>query len=151
VCVILEEPPLAAAYRQNNSRRHNLLLLSAKTKTALSAQAQRLKEYLAAGRDTSPDDLAYTSQIGRRGFPVRRFIVYENTDQLAATLGQTGNVYAAGNQLEKRKVVLGFTERKRYSERRWMNAPCCCSMRPASTSGRSSFLIRAGKSRLFYN
>jgi acyl transferase domain-containing protein/acyl carrier protein len=108
VCVILEEPPLAAAYRQNNSRRHNLLLLSAKTKTALSAQAQRLKEYLAAGRDTSPDDLAYTSQIGRRGFPVRRFIVYENTDQLAATLGQTGNVYAAGNQLEKRKVVFMF-------------------------------------------
>ncbi|MFD2169215.1 amino acid adenylation domain-containing protein [Tumebacillus lipolyticus] len=70
---ILEEAPLQAATPSRRSAQ--LLLISAKTETALAAATARLKAHLAQRTEQELADVAYTLQIGRREFPHRRALV----------------------------------------------------------------------------
>jgi acyl transferase domain-containing protein len=56
-------------------RSHALLLLSARSKEALAAQALRLADWLEAHPEASLDDVAYTLQVGRQQFEHRRIVV----------------------------------------------------------------------------
>jgi acyl transferase domain-containing protein len=71
--VIVEQaPPPRPAGRQ---RSHSLLLLSARSETALAAQAGRLASFLEDHPDASLEDVAYTLQVGRSEFEHRRIVV----------------------------------------------------------------------------
>jgi acyl transferase domain-containing protein len=73
VHVILEEPP--AAEPSGASRAWHLLLLSAKTATALETATANLARHLEQHPEGSLADVAYTLQVGRKMFPYRRMMV----------------------------------------------------------------------------
>ena len=79
--VVLEEAPQPAA-APVAAKPHQLLLISAKTKTALDAATAQLAGHL--DRRSSSDDLAdvaYTLQVGRRTFAHRRIVVCNSSDR----------------------------------------------------------------------
>ena len=67
--VVLEEPPARAA--ANAFSRPELLVLAARSPSALEQMRERLAGYLAANPDTPLADVAFTLQRGRRHFPHR--------------------------------------------------------------------------------
>ena len=71
--VIVEEAP--ARERKNDSRRHKLLLLSAKTESALEKVTDNIARYLDENADANLADVAYTLQVGRRPMEHRRMLV----------------------------------------------------------------------------
>jgi len=73
VHVILEEPPVAEP--SGASRPWHLLLLSAKTATALDAATTNLARHLEQHPESNLADVAYTLQVGRKAFPHRRMMV----------------------------------------------------------------------------
>jgi acyl transferase domain-containing protein len=81
---ILQEAP--AREPSSPSRSQQLLLLSAKTDSALEKMTQNLAEYLKNNRDVNLADVAYTLQVGRRGFEKRRMLVCTDVEDAIATL-----------------------------------------------------------------
>ena len=77
VHVIMEEPPVAAP--SGASRPWHLLLLSAKTDTALEAATTNLVRHLEQHPDCDLADIAYTLHVGRKVFEHRRMIVCRDT------------------------------------------------------------------------
>jgi acyl transferase domain-containing protein len=71
--VVLEEAP--AVVPSGISRRDQLLVLSAKTASALERATINLGRFLSQNPSVNLADVAYTTQIGRRAFAHRRFIV----------------------------------------------------------------------------
>lgn len=67
--VVVEEAPLSSS---GPSRKSQLLLLSAKTATALTAMSTRLADYLESHPDSSLADVAFTLQRGRQRFRHRQ-------------------------------------------------------------------------------
>ncbi|WP_107666518.1 type I polyketide synthase [Cyanothece sp. BG0011] len=84
VHVILEEAPNLP--ENTNSRSHQLLLLSAKTDSALETATHNLGDYLSQHSDINLADVAYTLQVGRKQFPHRRMMVVENLDDAVTIL-----------------------------------------------------------------
>lgn len=78
-----EQPPSVAP-----SHAWQVLPLSARTETALGAAAERLGAYLAEPSSAALHDVAYTLQVGRRAFSVRRAVVAPSADQAAELLEQ---------------------------------------------------------------
>ena len=75
--IILEEaPPLPPS---SPSRPQQLLLISAKTASALDNITKNLAEYLKNNSEFNLADVAYTLQVGRQALPHRRFIVFQDT------------------------------------------------------------------------
>ncbi len=74
--VILEEAPVGEARKQG--RNYQLLVLSAKTESALETATHNLRQHLQQHPEINFEDLAYTLQIGRRQFNYRRILVCEN-------------------------------------------------------------------------
>ena len=82
--VILEEaPPLPAS---GDSRKQHLLLISAKTISALDRATANLGKYLQENPDTNLADVAYTLSCGRRTFGHRRILVCQSTEDAVTTL-----------------------------------------------------------------
>ena len=71
--VIVEESP--AVPESKSSRDCQLLVLSAKTSTALQQASGNLAEHIKKSSKLSLADVAYTLQIGRKPFEHRRFVV----------------------------------------------------------------------------
>ena len=67
------DPPL-------KSREYQLILLSAKTETALEQMTQNLARHFQQHPDLHLADAAYTLQVGRRVFPYRRMLVCPGND-----------------------------------------------------------------------
>ncbi|MBX9257862.1 SDR family NAD(P)-dependent oxidoreductase [Desmonostoc muscorum CCALA 125] len=81
--VILEEAPVSKA--RNQGRKYQLLVLSAKTNSALETATKNLVNHLQQHPEINFADLAYTLQVGRRQFNHRRILVCENSqDALSA-------------------------------------------------------------------
>ena len=83
--VVLEEappPPPAPA----PARPQQLVVLSAKTETALEAATDRLAARLRRHTELDAADVAYTLQVGRRGFRHRRAVVCRDAADLADAL-----------------------------------------------------------------
>jgi acyl transferase domain-containing protein/acyl carrier protein len=72
--VVLEEPPAAAASAPA-TRPFDLVMLSARTPSALDAATERLADHLADHSDGELADAAFTLRHGRRAFSERRFVV----------------------------------------------------------------------------
>ncbi|KYC36591.1 polyketide synthase [Scytonema hofmannii PCC 7110] len=86
--VILEEAPVVETQhdRSSHSRPWQLLLLSAKTSTALETTTENLADHLHATPDINLPDVAYTLQVGRRAFEHRRIVVCHDTDDAVKVL-----------------------------------------------------------------
>jgi acyl transferase domain-containing protein len=82
--VILEEAPVPDAAVTAGD--WHLLLLSARTETALDAATERLAGHLAEHPEQDLADVAFTLQAGRRAFEHRRFAVGADLSAAAAAL-----------------------------------------------------------------
>ena len=63
-----------------------LILLSAKTDSALDAASANLADYLRRGPDVALADVAYTLQVGRKAFSRRRAVVCHSVEDAAQAL-----------------------------------------------------------------
>lgn len=75
--VILEEAPFLKEGKEG--RKYKLLLLSAKTETALETATTNLLNHLQQNSELNLADVAYTLQVGRREFNYRRMLVCQDT------------------------------------------------------------------------
>ncbi|HEY0735322.1 MAG TPA: beta-ketoacyl synthase N-terminal-like domain-containing protein [Herpetosiphonaceae bacterium] len=86
--VILEEAPPVA--ESSPGRSAQLLVLSAKTETALEAATRNLAAYLEQHPQANLADVAYTLQVGRKAFAQRRILVGRDVEDALSTL-QSGD------------------------------------------------------------
>ncbi|MGA9770776.1 MAG: type I polyketide synthase [Blastocatellia bacterium] len=106
--VVLEEAPDIAGFE--SCRPFHLLVLSAKTETALENRAGNLVEYLRENKDSNIADIAYTLQVGRRAFSHRRYAVCSTVnDAIEAFESQDmKQVYRSSNQTENLSIAFMF-------------------------------------------
>lgn len=109
VHVILEEPPVVEAARE--SGRRQLLVLSAKTETALDAATANLSLHLERNADLNLSDVAYTLQVGRKVFEHRRTIVCRDREEALRSLRSLdpGSVRTVFQEAAKRDVAFLFS------------------------------------------
>jgi len=118
--VILEEAPrkpalLPATPGEQSQRHHHLILLSAKTETALDKMTENLTDYFKKNLlnpGTVLADAAYTLQLGRRALPYRRAAACTDVDDAVALLSPsapgTGKVRTSHVKDEKISVIFMF-------------------------------------------
>ena len=82
--VLLEEAPIQVEKVQ---KKHHLLVLSAKTTSALESATRNLGNYLQQHPQENLADVAYTLQVGRREFDYRRILVCRDIDDALSQLG----------------------------------------------------------------
>ncbi len=82
--VILEEAP--ALKFSPASRTHKLLLLSARTESALEMATTNLRTYLDQHAEANLADIAYTLQVGRKTFEHRRILVCRDREEALKAL-----------------------------------------------------------------
>lgn len=87
--VVLEEEPLSGKEASSERQRH-LLVLSAKTDTALDRMTNRLKEFLQTHPDVPLEDVAHTLQTGRKQFPYRKSVVLSKSAEWDSGAELTG-------------------------------------------------------------
>jgi acyl transferase domain-containing protein len=105
--VILEEAPPAPDSGPSRSRQ--LLLLSAKTATALDAMTANLVERLKKNPDANLADVAYTLQVGRKVFDHRRMLVAGSLeDAVDAFERQDASVVTSFQDQTRRPAVFMF-------------------------------------------
>ncbi len=84
-----------------------MLVLSAKTETALDRATHRLREFLTRNDSVNMSDVAYTLQIGRKAFPHRRCLVCADREDAITALGQEGSKRILSSRTdESRRPVL---------------------------------------------
>jgi amino acid adenylation domain-containing protein len=83
--VVLEEAPQPEGRGQSKPR-PQLLVLSAKTASALDTSTTNLTAWLKKTPDTNLADTAFTLQAGRRAFPYRRFVVSQTAEDAVEAL-----------------------------------------------------------------
>ena len=81
--VILEEAPKTQAISVSNSQ---LMVLSAKTPTALAEMTSRFIDHLKTAPEQPFSAIAYTLQMGRQAFSHRKMVVAHNKDDLIQRL-----------------------------------------------------------------
>lgn len=81
---ILEEAPVRETSAAGRPRQ--LLVLSAKTPTALETATANLIEHLRTNKQIELADVAFTLQVGRRGFEYRRSVVCRDEEDAADAL-----------------------------------------------------------------
>ncbi len=84
--VVLEEAPPVPVPVGGAACSWQLLVLSARSLTALDAASLRLATYLSTSPTATLADIAYTLQLGRRQFPVRRALVCRSSADGAEVL-----------------------------------------------------------------
>lgn len=87
--VVLEEAPITKQECKGagvQGRKYKLLVLSAKTNSALDTATDNLAQHLMQNPELDLADVAYTLQVGRREFNHRRFLVCEDIEDAINTL-----------------------------------------------------------------
>ncbi len=108
--VVLEEWPTLPSEGYEDRRIHHLLLLSAKTRTALDKAAENLEEHLKANPGINLADTAYTLQVGRQPFQYRRTCLCSSVDEAVAQLSAPDSAKVKTSQVssEERQVIFMF-------------------------------------------
>ncbi|WP_414542086.1 SDR family NAD(P)-dependent oxidoreductase [Nostoc sp. CCY0012] len=93
--VILEEAPSLREQRSKSAeaqgKNYQLLLLSAKTDSALETATQNLAQHLKQHPELNLADVAYTLQVGRGVFNYRRMVICQNTQEAINILENPDN------------------------------------------------------------
>ncbi|MDZ8091997.1 MAG: beta-ketoacyl synthase N-terminal-like domain-containing protein [Nostoc sp. DedQUE05] len=105
--VILEEAPVFTS-KESISRPWQLLVLSAKTQTALESATTNLIDYLAHHPDTNLADVAHTLQVGRRNFNHRRVVLCQDTQDAIKILTAPDQQGVLSNFSETRNHSIVF-------------------------------------------
>jgi acyl transferase domain-containing protein/thioesterase domain-containing protein/aryl carrier-like protein len=107
--VVLEEAPRMEA--SGPSRPWQLLLLSGKTRSALSAVTDNLIEHIRKHPHQELADVAYTLQVGRKRFKHRRAAVCRDPQDAVGSLSALDpqNVSSAVDESENRPVIFMFS------------------------------------------
>lgn len=84
--VVLEEAPV---FEHSRSISSSLLILSARTSTALAVASTNLADYLRAHPQADVADVAYTLQVGRSAFSYRKALSCRNQAEAIALLEQS--------------------------------------------------------------
>lgn len=87
--VILEEAPVVeqgGRRAEGQGRKYHLLVVSAKTESALEAATANLANHLKQHPDLNLADVAYTLGVGRRAFDYRRMVVCQDLDDAIKVL-----------------------------------------------------------------
>ncbi len=106
---VLEEAPELPA--SGPTRPWHLLLLSAKTRTALDTMTANLIEHLNANPSQNIADIAYTLHVGRKVFNHRRMLVCQDHDDAAITFTTLGTrrVFTEEQEENNRPVIFMFS------------------------------------------
>jgi acyl transferase domain-containing protein len=85
-----------------------LLVLSAKTETALDHATNRLRQFLVRNESVNMCDVAYTLQVGRKAFPHRRSLIGTGRQDAIAALGEENSKRVLSRQADesRRPVVI---------------------------------------------
>jgi len=86
--VVLEQAPTRQSSSSACSSKLQLLVLSARSETALENATTNLCEYLTVHPEVNLADAAWTLQVGRRCFPCRRAIVARGVPEAVASMSQ---------------------------------------------------------------
>ncbi len=107
--VVLEEAPQPAA--SGASRSAQLLLLSAKTGTALDTATVNLAQHLKQHSHLNLADVAYTLQMGRQAFSQRRMLVGHDLAEAVEALeaGDAKRIFTDQAEIPDRPVVFMFS------------------------------------------
>jgi len=107
--VILEEAP--AAQTSSPARPEQLLVLSAKTDSALETATSNLLEHFKQHPDLNLADAAYTLQVGRRAFDRRRVLVCRDIEDAVSALEtlDPARVFTSRQELTERPVTFMFS------------------------------------------
>ena len=111
--VILEESPNLTpkpSLLNGEGRKNHLLVLSAKTNSALETATANLVDYLKQHKDLNLADVAYTLQVGRRSFSYRRTVVCQDIEDAVKTLEtqEPKRVFSSFQECCDRSVVFMF-------------------------------------------
>lgn len=107
--VVLEEAPIPP--KSSSGRTENLLLLSAKTSSALEKMTQNLAAHLKQHPHLNLTNVAYTLQVGRRAFAHRRMLVCHNAHDAVQAIetGDTQRILTSTRPARRGSVVFMFT------------------------------------------
>lgn len=107
--MVLEEPPQQPIGK--HSHNYQLLVISAKTPTALSTAINNLSEYLKSHPNVNLADVAYTLQIGRQALEQRHFVVCQNHQQAIQALSNINDdsSITQTNQAANKTLVFMFS------------------------------------------
>jgi polyketide synthase PksJ len=144
--VVLEQAPKRAAAEP--LAEEHVLVLSAKTPTALKAMASNLAKHLESDPEISLADVAYTLRVGRRLFEHKALFSCKSLAEAIAMLSNfTPNVTEMPSQkIEGRRIPLPTYpfEKKRY----WIDPPAPAEIKVKKEETQSStteFLLRLWK------
>ncbi len=104
--VVCEEAPDTGA--SGPSRPHQLLVLSARTPSALEAATAQLSQHLQQHPETKLADVCYTLARGRTASPHRRFVVCRETADAVSALTQLPPGKAASRHVPPRTSEIAF-------------------------------------------
>ncbi|MEH2112689.1 SDR family NAD(P)-dependent oxidoreductase [Nostoc sp.] len=106
--VILEEAPVLQP--SSPSRSWQLLLLSAKTESALETATENLANHLQLHPDVNLANIAYTLQVGRAEFNHRRVLVCQDVEDAVSTLQlqDSQRVFTRSVENSDRSIVFMF-------------------------------------------
>ncbi|OYD97946.1 polyketide synthase [Nostoc sp. 'Peltigera membranacea cyanobiont' 210A] len=110
--VILEEAPVEEQGRQGESgRKYHLLVLSAKTESALETAMANLANHLKQHPNLNFADVAHTLSVGRRAFDHRRMVVCQDMNDALKVLSplDSQRVFTQYQQPVNRPVVFMFS------------------------------------------
>lgn len=110
--VILEEAPVEQQGRQGESgRKYHLLVLSAKTESALETAMANLANHLKQHPNLYLADVAHTLSVGRRAFDHRRMVVCQDMNDALKVLSplDSQRVFTQYQQPVNRPVVFMFS------------------------------------------
>lgn len=99
VHLVLQEPP-PASVSGSDAEVPRVLVLSAKTDTALAAMSARLADHLEAHPELRLGDVARTLQVGRRLFDYRRFVVGDSVAAVREKLREEPSPHTATRQTQ---------------------------------------------------
>lgn len=115
--VVLEEAPAALAAAPD--RVWQLLVVSAKTSTALEQATANLADYLIQNPNLNLADVAYTLQLGRRSFEHRRMVVCRDLDDAVAALKSSKSQRCGHSSGSDRLVFLFPGQGSQYPKMGW--------------------------------